>query len=434
MENNYINLNYMADREKDITIKDLKTAIRKYKREECKPYYQLNRAGLIEYVKQYEIPVKIAKKTKKTKKETKPKPKTILKVKPVKQDKPPRMDQPIEEVDVPKINIPQISKPVKKRVPIKVKETGTAHLKKKSPKKTVERKKLTREEEAIIKEQERNRREEKEEKEREEKERNKQKKRNEKEEEERKAKAIKAFQEAEKLKESDRKKKRAMMTQQEKDADDYERKREKREEKSRAKYVSKADRDAEEKREKEKKEQESKKKREEAKKRMGIKTEQEKEDEEIEEMKKKLEEFRKKRAKEKEKEPDDFIKKIVKSFGKDENVLGLLTQILNNYIEEGEINDDKSMKKNRAYNQLKKIFKEFLISGRGTGINFGGTSIYSREFKREVKRFTDDIDLILKNRNSLDFTNMEKKIIDDFKTHLNIRLLKKVKENIEKEK
>lgn len=297
MENNYINLKYMADREKDITVNDLKTAIRKYKREECKPFSKLNRAGLIEYVKQYEIPVKIAKKTKKTKKETKPKPKTILKVKPVKQDKPPGMDQPIEEVDVPKVNIPQISKPVRKRVPIKIKETGTAHLKKKSPKKTVERKKLTREEEAIIKEQERNRREEKEEKEREEKERNKQKKRNEKEEEERKAKAIKAFQEAEKLRESDRKKKRAMMTQQEKDADDYERKREKREEKSRAKYVSKADRDAEEKREKEKKEKESKQKREQAKKRMGIKTEQEKEDEEIEEMKKKLEEFRKKRAK-----------------------------------------------------------------------------------------------------------------------------------------
>jgi len=433
MENNYINLNYMADREKDITIKDLKTAIRKYKREECKPYYQLNRAGLIEYVKQYEIPVKIAKKTK-TKKETKPKPKTILKVKPVKQDKPPGMDQPIEEVDVPKVNIPQISEPKRKRVPIKIKETGTAHLSTKKllklgdeilkenkdlysrqykrkrsrvsdsdmsyefyfdkfmtefrvrsndkdltrtnkdnlkrnirnlidemkkqtekepdtetpinkfaprpennkskavkqdkppgmdqlvddvdvpkvkigkisepkrkpktqPKKTVERKKLTREEEAIIKEQERNRREEKEDKEREEKERNKQKKRNEKEEEERKAKAIKAFQEAEKLKESDRKKKRKMMTQQEKDAEDYERKRKKREEKSRAKYVSKADRDAEEKREKEKKERESKQKREQAKKRMGKKTE----DEEMEEIKKKLEEFRKKRAKEKEK-------------------------------------------------------------------------------------------------------------------------------------
>ncbi len=132
MENNYINLNYMADREKDITVNDLKTAIRKYKREECKPFSKLNRAGLIEYVKQYEIPVKIAKKTK-TKKETKPKPKTILKVKPVKQDKPPGMDKPIEEVDEPKVKIGKISEP--KRKP------------KAQPKKTVERKKLTREEE-----------------------------------------------------------------------------------------------------------------------------------------------------------------------------------------------------------------------------------------------------------------------------------------------
>ena len=142
---------------------------------------------------------------------------------------------------------------------------------KKSPKKTVERKKLTREEEAIIKEQERNRREEKEDKEREEKERNKQKKRNEKEEEERKAKAIKAFQEAEKLKESDRRKKRKMMTKQERDAEDYEKKqkiRTEKLEKERAKFVSKEKLEEEEKEEKEEKERESKKKREEAKKQL----------------------------------------------------------------------------------------------------------------------------------------------------------------------
>jgi hypothetical protein len=113
------------------------------------------------------------------------------------------------------------------------------------------------------------------------------------------------------------------------------------------------------------------------------------------------------------KESNIFLKKIEKSFGKDKNVLGLLTQILNNYIKEGKINDDKSMKKNRAYNQLRKIFREFLISGRGSSSGFGGTSIYSREFKREVKRFTDDIDITRK----------------DFKKYFNIDLVKEDKKS-----
>ncbi len=397
---------YMDKREDLVTIAELKTAIRKYKTENCKPFSKLNRSELIDYVKEYQIPLK--KKGKYYDVSSKPKKeKKVKKVKfsPVKQTKPPDMDQPVPEVDVPSVNIPQMKKPVKKRVPIKVKETGTAHLStkkllklgdeileenkdlysrqykrkrsrvsdsdqsyvfyfdkfmnqfrersnetdltrtnkdnlkrnirnlidemkkqaekepdtenpinmfaprpennkskavkqtkppdmdqpvpevdvpkvkigkisepKRKPKaqtkKSVERKKLTREEEAIIKEQERNRREEREEKEREEKERNKQKKRNEKEEEERKQRAIKAYEDAQKLKESDRRKKRKMMTQQEKDADTYERRQEKADEKRREKnkkLAGEISRDDLEKRKKKEKERESKEKREEAK-------------------------------------------------------------------------------------------------------------------------------------------------------------------------
>ena len=394
---------YMDKREDLITIGELKTAIRKYKTENCKPFSKLNKSELIAYVKEYQIPLKM--KGKYYDMSSKPKKEKKVKFSPVKPDKPPNMDKPVPEVDVPSVNIPQMKKPVKKRVPIKVKETGTAHLSTKKllklgneilkenkdlysrqykrkrsrvsdsdqsyefyfdkfmnqfrarsnetdltrtnkdnlkrnirnlidemkkqaekepdtenpinkfaprpennkskavkqtkppdmdkpvkevdvpkvkigkisepkrkpkaqPKKTVERKKLTREEEAMIKEQERNRREEKEDKEREEKERNKQKKRNEKEEEERKQRAIKAYEDAQKLKESDRRKKRAMMTQQEKDADAYERRREKADEKRREKnkkLAGEMSRDDIEKRKKEQKERESKEKREEAK-------------------------------------------------------------------------------------------------------------------------------------------------------------------------
>ena len=405
---------YMDKREDLVTIAELKTAIRKYKTENCKPFSKLNRSELIDYVKEYQIPLKKkgkyydvrSKKKQLKEKGIKPKKEKKVKFSPVKPDKPPDMDQPVPEVDVPSVNIPQMKKPVMKRRIIPVKETGTAHLKKddtdtedeeeeldekilkeyndtkklikdnktiinkhgdfnamntrdklqqssmykhllntndyvkdntnvsfldafidgitfgvepykegfteigddisaqtdeakiktyrlvrkrindlkkKYEKKSVERKKLTREEEAIIKEQERNRREEREDKEREERERNKQKKRNEKEEEERKQRAIKAYEDAQKLKESDRRKKRAMMTQQEKDADAYERRREKADEKRRAKNKKMAgeiNSDELEKRKKEQKERESKEKREEAK-RQREKAKKEKEKEEV---------------------------------------------------------------------------------------------------------------------------------------------------------
>jgi len=405
---------YMDKREDLVTIAELKTAIRKYKTENCKPFSKLNRSELIDYVKEYQIPLKKkgkyydvrSKKKQLKEKGIKPKKEKKVKFSPVKPDKPPDMDQPVPEVDVPSVNIPQMKKPVMKRRIIPVKETGTAHLKKddtdtedeeeeldekilkeyndtkklikdnktiinkhgdfkaknsgdklqqssmyehllnsndyvkdntnvsfldalidgitfgveryeenftekgddisaqtdeakiktyrlvrkrindlktKYEKKSVERKKLTREEEAMIKEEERNRREEREDKEREERERNKQKKRNEKEEEERKQRAIKAYEDAQKLKESDRRKKRAMMTQQEKDADAYERRREKADEKRRAKnkkLAGEISSDELEKRKKEQKERESKEKREEAKRqREKAKKEKEKDEE-----------------------------------------------------------------------------------------------------------------------------------------------------------
>jgi len=75
-----------------VTVKELKNAIRDYKKKECKPYSTLTKTGLINYTKEYKIPVK--------KTESKPKAtaKPAAKAKPV-QPKPAAKAKPAQPAE-----------------------------------------------------------------------------------------------------------------------------------------------------------------------------------------------------------------------------------------------------------------------------------------------------------------------------------------------
>ncbi len=126
-------------------------------------------------------------------------------------------------------------------------------------------------------------------------------------------------------------------------------------------------------------------------------------------------------------EIDNFIPNMEKNFGKDKRVKSELGTLLIMYANTGEIREVR----NPHFTRLKKIFREYMISGRGRGVPFGGTSMLTKEFKKELKKYTDDIDLVLK-KGSLLIGTKERIIINVYKEFFGFDLEEILRENIKK--